>query len=263
MFKIIVAELDAQTPEAWIEPAWKDNLKVLDDLLLDDGTFREDFLSVVSAYSGTGGLGSEENRLWISHRALVTPLQTDDPVAIAHSAAFAELGGKLGLDYAQLRSALVWGAGYGSQLAVLREMAPRAVIFGVDLPLCLVVQDEFCHRQGIETRLILDPNAPFSTKAINLVPLPFWAIVPHVELFVATHSLSECPPELQNLVARQGDWNGARYVLVAYGENKDFGSETYENFHRLFEDLESRHASAFTADEKLANRNERMFDRRI
>ena len=259
-YREIVAELDAQIPDGWVDPTWQRNLSEMEqELLLDDGALDPDFVAITSRFCGSDGSETEAWRPHVEKRALKSPFPTADGLTIMQSSAFAELAEKIGMDFGSLGGVLVWGGGYGSQLAILKRLAPQATIIAVDIPISLVAQLEYCDQQGLPTSWA--PEGKCEPGAINFVPLSGVAAVPHVDFFVATHSLSECPVALQNYVAHDRDWFDARYLMLAHAPNAFFNEDVFGNFDQLFQGFERQYPSAFCESEDWANPGERIFDR--
>lgn len=255
----IVTELDAQVPEGWVVPTWRKNMALMtEELFLSDGSFRPDFIQITSNYCGTGAVGSEEWRPHVEKRMLKSPFPTADALTICQSSAFAELGEKIGLDYETIESMLVWGGGFGCQPAILKRLAPQATIIAVDLPICLLVQWEYCKQQQLRTNLALEGY--IEKGVINFIPVSLCGLLPKVDFFVATHSLSECPVVLQNLVSEL-DWFGARYLMLAHGHNAAFSEEVFNNFDQLFQAFLGKYPSVFCESDGWVNPDEKMFDR--
>lgn len=228
-------------PEGFVDPAWQANMAAMEEALLVGDRLRPDYVDVCNAFFGTAGL----DPTFVAERAEWCPIKTDDPAVIVHAAALAELADEMGLDFRPLKRVLVWGAGFGSQLLVLSKFTDAELI-AVDLPICLWVQERYCADHGI---------------AATFVQLEDIDEIDSVDLFVATHSLSECPVALQDHVADDLEFFDARYLVLAYGENPSFSDEVNENFHTLFTDLRSTYPSVSTSIGSVGRQGERMFDR--
>ena len=227
-------------PEGFVDPAWQANIDEMERLLLVDGELRPDYLEIAGRFFGTNGL----DPTFVAERVEWCPIRTDDPVLIVHAAALSELADEMGLDFRPLKRILVWGGGFGSQLLVLSKFTDAELI-AVDLPICLRVQERYCADHGIKATFV-------QLEDINEVK--------PVDLFVATHSLSECPVKLQEQVVGM-NFFGARYLMLAYGENPSFSDEVNGHFDILFNDLWSTYPSAQTSLAWGERQGERMFDR--
>jgi Glycosyl transferases group 1 len=120
-----------------------------------------------------------------------------------------------------LRTVLEFGGGYGLMCHMLEELLePRPTYIMIDLPELLALQYVFLRAgTAIPVTPHTYPPIRLREKTVNLVPVQLVADADlNCDLFLSTFALSETPLKLQEFVAQERRFFGARHVYLV-GQN--------------------------------------------
>lgn len=271
-----LTDLNGRIPPGFVEPWWTANSRGWEDLILDDDTIDPDF----TLKTGAGGLVAWYTELmmerlvayfdseqcsveteqqlrhefpyggaerWVPKygQEFTTFCADISPLTVVHAGAFVDLITKIGLRAADIHSVVMWGGSFGSQSRILRFLQPDVTEYVIDLPIASILQYDYLRHVFGDTRaqLIVNDDDQLIEHGTNLVPLPNLHRIPRGhDLFIATHSLNECPVEAQSYVTDH-NWFDARYLDLAYGPNPSFSPASINHFDRLFRSLCTNHPS--------------------